>query len=91
MEKLKKAFGNSDELLKNKLNEVENMGPMWELRNPEKLVQSLSKLINAMEELSKIARNHSIENDLYHGRGLPTILSLVGNHYETQFFSNIKN
>ena len=89
--KLKKAFGNAEELLKNKLYEMEDLGPMWKLKNPEKLVQSLSKLINAMEELSKIAKKHSIENDLYHGRGLETILSLVGNHYETKFFSDTKN
>ena len=44
----KKAFGNSEELLKNKLYEMEDLGPMWKLKNPEKLVQSLSKLINAM-------------------------------------------
>ena len=67
---LKQAFGNPEDLLQNKLREVEDLGPLWKLRDAEKLVQSLSKLVNAMTELSKMARKHGIANDLYHGRGI---------------------
>ena len=88
---LKQAFGNPEDLLQNKLREVEDLGPLWKLRDSEKLVQSLSKLVNAMTELSKMAKKHEIENDLYHGRGISMIISLIGNNFQRKFYSDVKN
>ena len=67
------------------------MGPLWKLKNSEKLVQSLSKLVNAMTELSKMANKHEIENDLYRGKGISTIISLIGNNFQRKFYSDVKN
>ena len=39
---LKQAFGNPEELLRNKIREVEDLGPVWKMREPEKLVDALS-------------------------------------------------
>ena len=75
---LKQAFGNPEELLRNKIREVEDLGPVWKMREPEKLVEALSKLVNAMIELRKMAEKHGIENDLYHGRGIGIIINIIG-------------
>ena len=88
---LKQAFGNPEDLLQNKLREVEDLGPLWKLKDSEKLVQSLSKLVNAMTELSKMANKHEIGNDLYHGRGISMIISLIGNNFQRKFYSDVKN
>ena len=88
---LKQAFGNPEDLLQNKLREVEELGPLWKLKDSEKLFQSLSKLVNAMTELSKMANKHEIENDLYHGRGTSMISSLIGSNLQRKFYSDVKN
>ena len=72
---LKQAFGNPEDLLQNKLREVEELGPLWKLKDSEKLIQFLSKLVNTMTELSKMANKHDIYNDLY----------------QRKFYSDVKN
>ena len=49
--RLKRAFGNPELLLQNKLCETEKCGPIWKIREPKRLIQSLSTLNNAMTEL----------------------------------------
>ena len=45
-ERLKNAFGNVNILLNNKLSEVIKYGPLWKIKNDEKIIQVMIKLIN---------------------------------------------
>ena len=62
-ERLKCSFGNVDILLNNKLHEVTKYGPLWKIKNDEKLVQILTKIINGMKELVSLAEKHNIEGN----------------------------
>ena len=55
--RLTREFGNPELLLHNKLCETEKCGPIWKMCKPKRLIQALSKLNNAMTELSNLAEN----------------------------------
>ena len=47
--RLKAAFGDPKLLLKRKIAQVGKITSLWKLRDPEKLTETLSKLINVMK------------------------------------------
>ena len=83
--RLKEAFGDTELLLKNKLNEIEKLGPIWRLKDRQKLVQVLSKLSFVMTELKSLAEKYDIENYLYYGGGLQKVYEVIGYNYRDKF------
>ena len=91
--KLKESFGDTMLLLQNKLSQVEKYGPIWKIRDNEKLIPVLSRLVNAMSELKGLAEKHSIGDVLYHPSNLGIIYDLIGVQRNRKFTSkniNIK-
>ena len=72
-------------LLRNKMREVERVGHIWKAKDKSKKVQALSKLAFAMTNLQELALKHDIENDLYHGGGIPRVYEVIGNAYRDKF------
>ena len=85
--RLKRAFGNSELLLRKKLYETEKCGPIWKIREPKGLINALSKLNNAMTDLGNLAAKHSIENDLYHSSTFNLMYELIGEFRKKKFIS----
>ena len=48
---MKDAFGDAELLLRNKLKSIEKTGPIWKLKDKQKLAQVLTKLSFTMLEL----------------------------------------
>ena len=46
--------------------------------NLEKLLGVLTSLVNTMQDLSALAKNHDLEGQLYEGDGLKKVISLLG-------------
>ena len=90
-DRLKDAFGDAELLLINKLKDVEKIGPIWKLRDKQKLVQVLSKLMFAMKELQRLAEKHDIENELYYGGGINKIYEVIGYTYRDKFIRRKKD
>ena len=84
-DRLKSAYGDTEILLRNKLKEVEKVGPIWKGKDKSKKVQALSKLIFVMNDLQELALKHSIENDLYHGGGFQRVYDVIGNVSRDKF------
>ena len=61
------------------------MGEIWKIRDKEKLVYALSKLISVMVEARNLAEKHSIENELYYGGSIQKIYKVMGNTYTNKF------
>ena len=76
--RLKKAYGDAKTLLNKKLSTVERIGPLWKIRDIEKLKLALMSLINGMSDLMSLAKYHNIEAKLYHGDGIDLIYGLMG-------------
>ena len=71
--RLKEAYGDHQILLTKKLTEIEGASKVKTNNGNPKTVEMLSKIINVMRDLMKLAKRHSIENKLYFGDGLNRI------------------
>ena len=87
--RLKKAYGDPKTLLSKKLSAVENIGPLWRIKDVEKLKMALMTLINGMTDLMSLAKYHDIEGKLYFGDGIDTIYGLMGDFRVTKWLTQI--
>ena len=88
-DRLKSAYGDPKSMLTKKLLEVSKFGMLWKIKEPERLMEGLSKIINLMKDLMKLAHKHDVENRLYYGDGLERIYRLMGETRVTRWFSKI--
>ena len=56
---------------------------------PEIAINSLTNVINVLQDLMRLAQEHSIEEYLYYGEGLNTIYQLIGDVQTTEFLDTI--
>ena len=87
--RLKKAYGDAKTLLSKKLSSVESIGPLWKIKDIEKLKIALMSLINGMSDLISLAKYHNIEGKLYFGEGIDIIYGLMGDFRVTKWLTNI--
>ena len=83
--RLKAAYGNPMLLLKKKIAEISRISQLWKLQDPSKLAEALSRIINAMKDLQRLASEHGIESLLYRGNGLERIYQLLGDNRVTRW------
>ena len=74
-------------MLSKKLNEIGNNDSLWRLKDPEKIMEGLSKVINAMKDLINLSKQHNIQNKLYYGDGLQRIFRLLGDYRVTRWLN----
>ena len=53
-------------------------GLIWKIKDKEKLIHVLTKLVYAMTELRELAVRHKIENNLYYGGSIEAIYNIIG-------------
>ena len=73
--KLKSSYGDQKLLLSKKLKEFNQVEVSPKNKDS---VEVLSKIVNLMKDLVRLAKRHSIENNLYYGDGLNQICHLLG-------------
>ena len=86
---LKGAYGNTKLLLKKKLSQIRYISQLWKIRDQEKLVDALNKIINIVTELYQLAEQHKIKWRLYSGDGLVKIYQMMGDSQVTRWLSTI--
>ena len=72
-------------LLQNKLSEVKKHGPLWKIKDKERLIPAISRLLNSMAELTNLAEKHSIKDQLYHHSYLALIFDIIGDDRKEKF------
>ena len=78
-DRLIKSYGDPRVLLQNKLGGLSEMGGLDKIRGKEKLIVGISELVNAMAELSRLAKMYNLESTLYHPMGgLGKVQELLG-------------
>jgi hypothetical protein len=68
--KLIEVYGDTQMLLQNKIGSLKKFTNLEKQRDDEKIVLSLTHLLNVMADLSTLAGKYDLEDDLYHGGGL---------------------
>ena len=87
--RLKLSYGDPKLMLNKKLADLSNSGHLWRIKDLEKLIEGISKIINSMKDMIKLAGEHHIEQSLYHGDGLERIYNLLGDSRLTRCFSEL--
>ena len=72
-------------LLQNKLSEVRKCGKISNIKEKEKLMTTISMLVNGMGELENLAEKHNIKDQLYHHSYIGMIFELIGNQRREKF------
>ena len=88
--RLRKAYGDSRVILKKKLGEMKNIGPLWKLKD-ENFKDALVNLINFIDNMIKLAEAHNIEQKLYNGDGLDIIYGMMGDARVTSWLISISD
>ena len=86
--RLKKAYGDAKTLLSKKLSSIQSIGPLWKIKDIERLKTALMALINGMSDLMSLAKYHNIEAKLYFGDGIDIIYGLMGDFRVTKWLTN---
>ena len=71
--RLKSAYGDAKLLLKKKISKVGKVNQLSKIKGPEKVVDTLSKIMNVMKDLEHLAAEHNIQSKLSYGDGLDRI------------------
>ena len=87
-ERLNRSYGDPKLLLKKKLGKINQI---WKLKDSEKIVETLSKMINTKKDLEHLTYEHNTQTRLYSGDGLERIYQLLGDHYVTRWLSTTCN
>ena len=85
--RLKGAYGDPKLVLKKKLSQTGNISQLWKIRDQEKLVDALSKIMNMMRELYQLVEQHNIKSKLYSGHRLERIYQMMGDSRVTRWLS----
>ena len=78
--RLKEAYGDCRIMLQKKIEKIDSIGGIWNLKGPEKTIEGLSKIINLMRDLMQLAKQHDIETKLYMGDSFERITGLLGSN-----------
>ena len=60
--RIKLAYGNPKSILKKKLCEISTFTALWKIKEPDKLMEGLSRIINLMKDFTTLPVKHNIEN-----------------------------
>ncbi|XP_066932087.1 uncharacterized protein [Clytia hemisphaerica] len=86
--RLKLSYGDPKLLLSKKLSDIQNTTRLWRVRSdPEKQIESLSKMLNFMRDTMNLAQKHQIENFLLYGKTLEDVYQLMDDTRQTKWFS----
>ena len=86
--RLKQAYGNTKIMMSRKLQSLSKFD-LARTRDPDKLVHSLSKFTNTLREVTTLAKQHKIEDNLYYGDSLCKIYQELGDSRLTRFLNSI--
>ena len=89
MEEIKKAYGDTKIMLSKKLTELENLEPIWKIKSPVKIAESLTKIISTIKDLIQLSYRHNIEHKVYNSDALDKIYKLMGDGRMTKWLSSI--
>ena len=82
---LKDTFGDPKVLLNCELGCIRKLGPLWKIKDYRELSVALAMLGNSMENLSKTAKTHKIEYELYNSNSKGMIYEIMGGQRVDKF------
>ena len=84
-DKLLEVYGDTHLMLQNKISSLDKISNLGKLKDDEKIAELITKLLNSMADLSKLAADNNLECELYYGGGIHKILDLLGKQRQRKF------
>jgi len=84
--RLKATYGDTAMLLSRKTATMDKMDSLNKMKDPEKIIAGISRIINLMRDLLKLASKHRIEKNLFYGDAVKRIYKLMGESRLTRWF-----
>ena len=83
-DRLKLAYGDPKSMVKKKICEISKFTALRKIKEPEKLMEGLNRIINLMKDLTTLAVKHNIENQLYYSGSIRKIYQMLGENRVTR-------
>ena len=87
--KLTEVYGNTQLMLQNKLGSLDKFANLDNINDDEKIANRLTDLLNVMSELTTLASEYGLVNELYYGNGLHKIIDFMGRNRQRKFVKSI--
>ena len=78
-------------MLKKKLCGIRKFTALCKIKETERLMEGLSRIINLMKDLTTLAVKHNIENQLYYSGSIHKIYQLLGENRVTKWLMKISD
>ena len=78
-------------MLKKKLCRIRKFTALCKIKETERLMEGLSRIINLMKDLTTLAVKHNIENQLYYSGSIHKIYQLLGENRVTKWLMKISD
>ena len=88
--RLKASYGDAKLLLSKKLSHLSQTSRLWRMRDPEKQIEVISKILTFMKDTMKLANQHNIERRLYYSDAIEKIYVLLDDIRLTKWFTSIE-
>ena len=88
--RLKASYGDPKLLLSKKLTQLDTTSRLWRSRDPEKQIDSLSKILNFMRDTMRLALQHNIQERLYYSDTIERIYSLLDDVRINKWFTTLE-
>lgn len=82
--RLKALYGDTKLLLSKKLSQLSSTNEMWRTRDPEKQIETISKILNLIRDVMKLATQHDIQQCLYYSDAIEKVYALLDDVRLTQ-------
>ena len=90
-DRLEKCFGHVPTLLSHKLESFDKTTPLEKIQKDSKIHEALLKIQNLMRELTTLARDHGLEQTLYHPSNLSRLFHLLGKKRQLKITQDLIN
>ena len=76
-------------MLSKRLTELDNLEPIWKIKSPAKIAESLTKIISTIKDFMQLSHRHNIEPKFYNSDAFNKIYKLMGDGRMTKWLSSI--
>ena len=88
-EHLKQSYGNVLLILQKKINQLTSSSLIQRSKDTESTIESMNKIINLINDITTLGKEHHIENHVYYGGTINKIYNLLGDARLTRWLGQV--
>ena len=85
-QRLKKTFGNTEQMLRFQIAKMKQIGPIGKAKGWEVKRNNMQKLVNTVEDVYNLAMEHGLTGELFYGNHLPKVVHILEKHVQDKWY-----